>query len=680
MRNFSLLSIALLIGLNAPAVAGEVWRPIGPERGHVVEAASTEGQVFVVTRVGVMRADSDLDRWTRDPRFPRDTAMVRTGTDGSVWAAARGCVWRINGDTAAPTSSTWSCFEGKSALRDLVPRKDDVIALVRGEQAGIYAVTPDGARPLETDVDPWVGLSDEGEVWIGTLGQGLWRLSQKRDRLEQVRKEGSITGLGKIQGDIWAGDREGRVFDARSGESLGDVSPGWATHLVEHSNQALLFAGGHQQQSGWFFGEAGAMQPVTAGQVDEDFGRVDGTGVWALPNGKALMGTFRRGPLTFDGGTIALARNNFRATVTGGSALDSEGHLLLGLMGTGVYRFDPTLQRFTAEHGRGGPVTDTVYIGGASDGALAIDFSGVTWRKPSGRWTRLRRPTDTQMVRIAGDEEGRFWALGQDGRLYRYEEHVWTACETTGVVSLDGPPDGLVAQTTQGLVRPQACTAAEPKIGPSDTGRLHPSVSVAAGDWLASSSGVWWRDRKVAEAQRDGFKALWPQGEEALIGGKHQLYRCTVEGCSALGPRTPSSIAAVGALESGQPWVLEDKGTLLLLGGTDETVNPWSRVQGTAQSHAGPRDPSAVTALRRVPWSREGLMQDGGGDPRQATGPNNPNAAPPPPHTEPPPLADPVNGPNEPRTVRRILLALLGGALGVIAAWRWSAYRRRKGG
>ena len=73
-------------------------------------------------------------------------------------------------------------------------------------------------------------------------------------------------------------------------------------------------------------------------------------------------------------------------------------------------------------------------------------------------------------------------------------------------------------------------------------------------------------------------------------------------------------------------------------------------------------------------------MQNGGGDPRQATEPPHANAVPPPPDTETTTLPQPANGPSEPRNMRRLLLALLGGALGLAAAWRWRAHRRREEG
>ncbi len=686
MHHVSLIIAALLFWTIPLATAGELWRPAGPERGHVVDTASTVDHVYIVTRVGVMRADPELKRWERDPRFPKDTALVRTGSDGSVWATARGCIWKVDGPKNAPTTSVWSCFSGQAVVRDLIPRTNDVIALVRGESSGIYAVAKGTKTPIQADVDPWVGLRDGKYIWIGTLGQGVWRLPLEGDRPKQIEKTTTITGLGLVNGDIWAGDKDGRLYNVENNKTVGDVSPGWATHIIEHKDEAMLFAEGHRQLSGWYVGSKNALQPVTVAGVDQDSGRVDGTGVWQLPNGSALLGTFRRGPVIYDRGQLTLARTNFRATVTGGAALDSEGFLMLGLMGTGVYRLDPNdVDTISSEHGQGGPVTDTVYIGSAAEGALAIDFSGITWRKPSGRWTRLPRPPDSQMVRIAGDTSGQFWGLGLDKTLYRYASPKWTKCTTTGVISLGGPPDGLVVQTQNGLMRPERCSEPEPTIGPESTGTLHPNESVAGGDWLAARSGIWWKDQRIAAADREGFSAILPMGDRALIAAKHQLYNCTREGCASIGPKTPTNIAAAGLLKSGQPWVVEEKGTLLILGGTDEVLSPWTNVRDHAASHSGPQDPSQVTKLRRVPWSQEGVMNDGGGDPRQAKQPppgqpmthGQSQSAPQSPQNPPATSAE-EDGQAPIQKPHRWLLAFIGGLFGMIAAWVWTVRRQKR--
>jgi hypothetical protein len=590
----------------------------------VVDAAIGKKSVFVATRVGVMRATlkpaAEPMLWTRDPRFPRDTALVRTGPNGSVWAASRGCLWRIAGTDSAPTSQIATCFEGKSVLRDVVPRGSDVVVLVRGEAAGLYTVQDQQVEKRIDAIDPWIGHLSGGEVWVGTLGQGLWRLPSGPGDASQSYPKQTITAVGTVDGSVLYGTKEGGLFRAKGGEAIADLSPGWATHITEAKGSALVFANGHHAKSGVFYGPPDNLRPVVLDAIAVDPGRVDATGVWGLPDGRALIGTFRRGPVLFSDGTLSNARTDFRATVAGGAAIDSEGQLIVGMMGTGVYRFGPDLETFAAEHGRGGPVTDTIYLAGAAEGAVAIDFNGIAWRKPGGRWTRLSNPDGTRMVRVAGDDEGTFWGQGQQGRLFRYDDPTWTPCDTQGLMRLDGSPEGLVLMTRTGLFRPTHCSSDEPAIGPERPGRLHPSTSIAGGDWLASPGGVWFGKTRVSGPRGGAMTALAAIGDEALIVSERQVLRCTSKGCVELGPAAPGRLVAVGALASGKVWAQEASGTVLLLGAADAPVaaelTPWSRLRANPNTTNQGSDPSQVAKLRRVPWSREGMPQNGETDPR----------------------------------------------------------------
>ena len=76
----------LIFSLCAIAFADEItssWVPVGPERGHVLDADVSDKEVVVATRVGVMRADPGLERWERDTRFPFDTKRVTLWDDGA---------------------------------------------------------------------------------------------------------------------------------------------------------------------------------------------------------------------------------------------------------------------------------------------------------------------------------------------------------------------------------------------------------------------------------------------------------------------------------------------------------------------------------------------------------------------------------------------------------------------
>ena len=89
--------LMLIFSLCAIAFADEItssWVPVGPERGHVLDADVSDKEVVVATRVGVMRADPGLERWERDTRFPFDTKRVTLWDDGA-WGAPPGQLWVV---------------------------------------------------------------------------------------------------------------------------------------------------------------------------------------------------------------------------------------------------------------------------------------------------------------------------------------------------------------------------------------------------------------------------------------------------------------------------------------------------------------------------------------------------------------------------------------------------------
>ena len=63
------------------------------------------------------------------------------------------------------------------------------------------------------------------------------------------------------------------------------------------------------------------ITPITKLDVDADSGLIGPTGAWSLGDGTAMVGTFRRGPLRWDG-SMSPIRTDFHATVSGGAAMD----------------------------------------------------------------------------------------------------------------------------------------------------------------------------------------------------------------------------------------------------------------------------------------------------------------------------------------------------------------------
>ena len=100
------------------------WQIAGPKSGHVLDADIGEEEVLVTTRVGVMRADPQLTKWERDPRFPPETKRVAVWNKGA-WAAPPTQLWEILEDGSMRLINQFD----NSVVTDLDAREDGVVFL-----------------------------------------------------------------------------------------------------------------------------------------------------------------------------------------------------------------------------------------------------------------------------------------------------------------------------------------------------------------------------------------------------------------------------------------------------------------------------------------------------------------------------------------------------------------------
>ncbi|MCB9762222.1 MAG: hypothetical protein H6739_20650 [Alphaproteobacteria bacterium] len=612
--------------LLAPWLVGSsvamAWEAIGPERGHVLDAAVCRDDVWVATRAGVMRADLDLTRWTRDARFPGDTRSLACAGD-DLYAASPGAVVRI-GDEAP----LWTSTEDHAV--DLAVSGGALLAAIRGPEAGLYRLT-EGALQRTLAVDPWRVAVRDDAVLIGTTDAGALRSTDGGRTFTTLRAEGAVPAV-TWQGDVpWLALADGRIL--ADGQEVAAVSKGQVRALVPVEGGVLAVVAGEEGgENRLLVGNNEGFERVDRDAVDTDPGQVDYTGAWALPGGRALVGTFRRGPLLWDGG-LATARAGFQATITGGVAVDDAGRMLLALMGTGLYA-TPDGVRWTALHGSTSAVTDSVAVVPVREGLAVLDFDGIGLWRSDGPWERRagggegRERRGSHLVDLAEDAEGRWWAIDQRGGLWLREGEAWTRCATTGGLHLDGRGAGLRLFTRDGVRTPGDCVARWPS-DPDAPAGLDPVGSRADGGWLATAGALYRDGARVADLPQAPVSALAAGPRAALVGLKDgRVFECAAD-CVAL-TTVSGEPAGLGWLKRDLVWVMEAAGTLWVSSGAGTPTPGSRRYEGRLRG--------SPMELERAPWSREGRSAVGGAGPAVA-----PRVVAPPPPVE-APASRPMDG------------------------------------
>ncbi len=542
------------------------WTIVGPERGHILDVDVGVDEVLVTTRVGVMRSSKRDFKWSRDSRFPPDTKRIATWS-GGAWGAPPTQLWEINGDGKRLVQSN-----PRSVITDLDARADGVVFVGwRGQTRGLWRVEPSGeAKLVIPNIEPWVILSEGRNIWVATIQHGLWASEEGQPFVQMTA--GSITTVERVGGEIWIALSTGELFYVHTQEQVTKIESGFASHIAElDSNSALLTVVSPNRQAHPFqVLEDGELTPITKMQVDNDSGFIGPTGSWSLNDGTALVGTFRRGPLKWDG-ELSTIRSGFYATVSGGAAVDSQGRVAMAFMGTGVYLYD---SGSIVPHPTEGPVTDSVFVSSLMGQVVVVDFEGINLLETDGSWSQISGVPDQRqrigniLQQVGKSTDTAWWAIDHNQRLWsRVEAGEWERCQLTGAIRLDGDGADLIVVTKRGFVRP-GCHQVEPIEVPS----MDTINSRAWGDWIATSEFLYFKEQLILDLPEAKIDALIADGPEAvLISARHEpIIRCTIEACEEVAPAIAEPVLAMGRLITGELWVLEQKGTLLV---DDETKN-----------------------------------------------------------------------------------------------------------
>ncbi len=600
------------------------WDPIGPERGHVVDAAVGPDQVAVTTRIGVLTADVDLADWSRDSRFPPEVRRLAYGADGTAWAAPAGQIWRV-GEQAQQVVF----FESRTTPVDLaVTGSGALVAALRGDEAGLLRIEGDQLQRVHEGIDPWCLAAQGSTVVAGTVDGLLLRSDDDGRSFAPVPEiDGAVSAVALLDGELWVGLADGGMKVRRDDgwHELAALQHGFATGFALAPQGVLATVQRSRQGHDalvLYRGDWG--QEIAPGRAGGDNTLVDLTGAWSLPDGRALVGSFRRGPMVYTDQGLALAQHRFRATVTGGVAVDDAGRIVLALMGTGVYVSDDAGATWRSPPSGSGPVTDSVAVVSLGDEVLVVDFEGVTAVDAQGSWRRLPPNPLLQpgqhLASVARGPDGALWAVDKVGRLYRLEGEAWSACRQRGL-RLDGRGEHMLLATPGGYLAAAGCDEAWPVLPLDTSPQLDGRHARAVQGWVAGDGAVWRDGKKRYAIPRRSVSAVAARDDELLVAlDDGSIQRCA-ERCEALGdPVLGGTVAALGWLPDGRLWAAELTGTLLVQG-DGPTPSSWSEVVDAR------RVTGDLMPLERAPWDDESAPQASDRGPAQ---PRPPGPAQPP--------------------------------------------------
>ena len=573
------------------------WTEMGPEKGHIIDASIDDAFVYVSTRVGVLRASHRMDDWERDNRFPPDTKMFDVWKEGA-WAAPPGTLWEVQ-----DTQARWVKSFSQSLVVDLDTRSDGTsFAAVRGKEQGIWITSPKGKpQRVLAELEPWVVHVHNDHVWVGSVRSGIWVQRAPNEDFQQYMT-GSVTSIDSVGDRVYAAFATGEVIDLAQQEKVFHIKSGYATSLSQLKGDALFLTVGSPSLSEAPFQvfQNGQRKSLSSAKVDEDKNHLSPTKSWSLRDGRALVGTFRRGPLVWDG-SLNLASKGFRATVSGGAAIDRWGQLVLALMGTGVYiwkegEFSP--------HRLGGPVTDSVAVKRVGDAAVVIDFESVWVLNSSGRWMFMQGVPDRRtkrknsLVDIGQDSEDNWWSIDSYGNVYRWQDKKWQSCTFSNVMRIDGYGEQMLFATRTGYFTPH-CYAQN---------RVHEQVkdtrsSRALGAWVATKKHMYHNGEKIADLSGGSIQAMVRDGEGVLLAQRGSDIMYCADRCTSVAKSISDDIKALGRLPDGALWALEARGTLWKDDGSDRVPRAWSK------NMSAPSGNNVNSNLYREPWLRDARIR-----------------------------------------------------------------------
>lgn len=591
------------------------WRAVGPERGHVLDVAVSGERVWAAARPGVFHTDIARENWLRSPQFPAGVRRLTPAKRG-VWAATARGLWLVD-DTARLVAS----LPAGGVAVDLLGAGAAALLGIRGEEQGVWRVTESGeSTHVLKDVDPWTLVQSPGALWVGTLGQGIWRSTDEGVSFQQLAPELTVSSLAWLDETLFVGLADGRVTRGLGGPTACATVRGAPIAITQVEGRIVVIVDGDEGPRGDLYEcrADGELVPMQVLPTAEDGLRVQPTGLWPLSTHRALVGTFRSGPLVLDDEGAHPWRAGFRATLTSAVTTTAGGEVLLALMSTGVFRSRDAADWALLAGRTTRPVSDAMDVVADGERLLVVDFDGIVLGRGE-QWYRTEGASvagagrKNALVELGVGAEGALWGRDFEGGLWAQRAEGWTRCAASGIARIEGAGDALVLASPRGYVRP-ACAGELPLAWPELTGDT--TTLRSDGRWVAGAGRVWSDGAIVTDMPLGGVAAIAVRGDELLVAGDGPVQRCGTSGCVSVAQAPPGPVAGVGWLEDGRVWIAERQGSFLVGDSTGAEAGVADAAATAAEGAPEPGAlgaPSATTDAEVPPWRGAGRAGFGAG-------------------------------------------------------------------
>ena len=390
-------------------------------------AQAADGSLWIGTEEGlnVMRNGRiETIRLEHANPSARDIRSLHATDDGTVWAGARGALWRFKGNTR----QLYGKSDGLPSTFVTAVRQDRTGTLWIGTWGGGLArlrggrFEPVNIVPAEAVAETVALFEDaSGTLWVGTGAGGFSRLTPAAvatfSAPEGLSTKTALAILADRDGSLWAGTYAGGLnhFDGKTwkrygkAEGLGDEV---IISLAQGANGDI-----------WAGTRVGAYR-ISNGRVI-DARRA--TGTFDLPVFALLVDRYGSLWSGTRQGIRLLSASGRLTTLTTKDGLQSDaisallesrnGDIWIGTTGGGLSRLhDGTLKTWRSTDGLGSAVVRTIME--ASDGSILAGMSAGLVRLKDGRITRYTEEeglSDNSVLGIVEDASGRLWAGSNRG-------------------------------------------------------------------------------------------------------------------------------------------------------------------------------------------------------------------------------------------------------------------------
>ncbi|WP_210513783.1 hybrid sensor histidine kinase/response regulator [Hymenobacter terricola] len=395
--------LGLLLFWAQPAGAQQAYlRQFGPTEGFqppfvYALLQDRQGYLWLGTGEGLVRYDgSHFSTFTKKDGLAQDFVVsLREDADGRLWVGHyQGgiSVKRVAAGPFAPAAQATV----PAALHLPANGAPPVDSAAIGRYLRRYHLH------LPAGTVPTCLLEDrEGNAWLGTAGQGLWRHSDRYLRLDYAKNwdVSAVPALATVdkpaKTEAWATSFGNQFFQLKPATLTPQVfgNPRLAPLPLGNTSVAVLLA----RPGGFWLGTAAGLWATTGFATPARLARrlPAGLAITALaqaPRQGLWMGTAADGLYLLPSDTSLAVRHFTTAngllhnTITALLA-DHAGRVWVGTHGTGLAVYEPALRKFTY-HRLTATGLDVSSFAEDSDGRLWIgtEGQGIFCRQPTGRW------------------------------------------------------------------------------------------------------------------------------------------------------------------------------------------------------------------------------------------------------------------------------------------------------